>query len=240
MGEEDAARRICTFPCAPPRPRADSLQKTARKELSSTQTELYDAQARMNSAEQEALSTRHAKELGEVERKLAQFRMVQEREEAALRDAWKMREKQLWERIEGVIKKEEDKVRQRLEAERVKREAEEKKRKEEEAKRKQEQEKKDAEEKRKKDEEAQKKKEEEERKRKEEEDKKKLEEEEKARKELLAAEADARAKLGYKTANQDLYAARENLLALKDNVMATVKANKEHKSIWNKLAVFLD
>lgn len=71
----------------------------------------------------------------EVEATLASLKLAQETEEQKLRAQWQERDKQLWDRIENVIKFEENKVKTKLEAERKKREEEERRRKEEELKR---------------------------------------------------------------------------------------------------------
>lgn len=60
----------------------------------------------------------------EVQTQLSAFRLVQQNEEQKLRTQWQMRERVLWERIEGVIKIEEAKVRDKLEVERRKKEEE--------------------------------------------------------------------------------------------------------------------
>ncbi|KAF6760541.1 GLE1-like protein-domain-containing protein [Ephemerocybe angulata] len=203
--------------------------KTARKELSTTQSSLHASQSRLSTAQDETLSSTHAKEMSEIESQLSRFRLAQEKEEAALRQKWKEREAKLWERIEGVIRIEEDKVRAKLEAERQKREKEEAAKKEEEMRRQL------LEQKRRKEEEA-KQKAEEERKREEEEKREKERvalEEERVRKEKEAGDREAREKLGYTTASEDWAQARESLLALKDNVMSVVKANKELKAEYN-------
>ena len=118
----------------------------------------------------------HAQELREVESQLAAMNLQKQQEEATLRAQWQERDRQLWARIDAVIKKEEDKLRakqeeerkKREEEERVKREAEEKKRQEEERKRKE-------------DEDKRKEKEREEAKKKEEEEKKEKKEKETAK-----------------------------------------------------------
>lgn len=47
--------------------------------------------------------TSHAKELSDIEAQLSRFRIAREKEETAMREKWKVREKELWQRIEGVI-----------------------------------------------------------------------------------------------------------------------------------------
>lgn len=129
----------------------------------------------------------------EVEAQLASFRLVQQTEEQKLRAQWQVRERVLWERIEGIIKIEEDKVKAKLEAERKKREEEERRRMEAEEKRRQEEERKrqEAEERRREAEQRQ------------------MEEQERNRVAAqLAAEEKERKSLGVTTAEQDWVRAR--------------------------------
>ncbi|TEB30878.1 hypothetical protein FA13DRAFT_1733293 [Coprinellus micaceus] len=107
--------------------------KTARRQFSTAETNFSDSQMR-----DESLAQSHAREMSEIEQQLSTFRLQQEREEADLREKLKVREKELWARIEAVIQIEEDKVKARLEEERKRMEEEEKKKREEELKRKEE------------------------------------------------------------------------------------------------------
>lgn len=152
----------------------------------------------------------------------------------------------MWEKIEGAIKFEEEKVRVKLEKERKLREEEELKRKEEELKRR------IAEERRKAEEERKRKEEEEEQRRRaaEEEEKKKAEEVEKKKSEQLAKEAEERKALGMTTAEEDWVNARTTLKVsivpilspsrdsrrpqkLKSGPIAAVKGHPEMKKVAN-------
>lgn len=129
-----------------------------------------------------------------------------------MKDEWTTRNRQLWERIETVIKMEEDKVAKKLEEERRAREEEERKRKEAELKLRLEEEKKQQEDAARQKAEEEKKKAEEEkiRQEKEEEDKrKKMEDEKKHREE---EEKQLRQKLQFMTSNEEWKAARADLL----------------------------
>ena len=183
-------------------------QRTARDELSALQSEWQDQQGRARSQESTQLASAHSRQVAEVEAQLASLDLRRKTEEARLYDAWKERDRKLWERIEGVIKVEEDKVKARLEAERKVREEAERKRREDEERRRLEEEKK---------------REEEERKRKEEEDRKLEEEIEQAmrqadefeaeqRREQLEEEEQGRNALGLTTADEDWKWARKTLL----------------------------
>ena len=153
----------------------------------------------------------HARQVSEVEKVLAIHRQRQQLEDMKLKEAWKVKHQQLWERVESVIKLEEDKVAKKVEEERKKREEGERRRREEELK------KRLAEEKRL-EEEAAKKKAEEEMRKKEEEKARQLMEEEKRRQDLeelnkrrLAEEVELRRMLSFNQADDDWRVARENL-----------------------------
>lgn len=203
MGEADEAGRVCACPPLLSLSVTDSQQKTARRQFSTAETNLSESQIR-----DESLAQSHAREMSEIEQHLSTLRLQQEREEADLREKWKVREKELWARIEAVIQIEEDKVKARLEEERKKREEEEKKKREEELKRKLAEEKRKAEEKKREEEEEERRKEEGERKKREEAER----EEERLRKEKEEADAETRKKLGYQTPSEDWTLARESLL----------------------------
>ena len=177
-----------------------------------SQTRLHDEQDRIRAAEAKRIAAHHAQQLAEVQGKLNALKLQQQAAETKLREDMKTRDKLLWQRVESVIKMEEDKVKARLEKEKKAREEEERLAKEAELKRRLEEEKK---------------KEEEERKRKEVEDaqrlvdelKKKEEEEERARvteekekTERLKAEEEERNAMGMTTAEHDWNKARDNLL----------------------------
>ncbi|EDR10205.1 uncharacterized protein LACBIDRAFT_318370 [Laccaria bicolor S238N-H82] len=208
--------------------------RTARKEQAMSQTRLHDEQDRIRAAEAKRIAAHHEQQLAEVQGKLNALRLQQQAAETKLREDMKARDKLLWQRVESVIKMEEDKVKARLEKEKKAREEEERLAKEAELKRRLEEEKK---------------KEEEERKRKEAEEaqrlvddkKKKEEEEERARiteekekTERLKAEQEQRNAMGMTTAEHDWNKARDNLVHLKGKAMKFVKSNPELKAEWGK------
>lgn len=176
----------------------------------------------------------------EVEAQLAALNLQKKREEDQLRAQWKERDKQLWQRIDAVIKVEEERLRAKQEAERKKREEEERIKREAEEKKRQE-----AEKKRKEEEERRKQQE------KEEEEKRKQLEAEREREERDRAEEKERKALGFTTAFEDWKRARETLKvrvldvehgqsadhattqAVKSGPMKIVKSDKALKSIWS-------
>jgi nucleoporin GLE1 len=134
-----------------------------------------------------------------------------QKEESLLRERWKVRDQMLWERIELVIKLEEDKVKAKLEEERKAQEEEEAKRKKEELMRRLIEEKKKQEEEERKKQEEEERRAKEEQKKKEEEEEKRMAEEEKAKAEKLKAEEEGRKQIGLTTADEDWRVARGNL-----------------------------
>jgi nucleoporin GLE1 len=149
--------------------------------------------------------------MAEVQAQVNTGRAKLQKYEQLMREQWKAQEQQLWERIELVIKLEEDKVKAKLEEERKVREEQERKRKTEELMRRL------VEEKKKQEEEDRKKKEDDERRAKEEQKKKEEEEEkraaaeEKAKSESLKAEEEGRKQIGLTTADDDWRNARGDL-----------------------------
>lgn len=95
------------------------MEEDRRHSVESSQTQMTGSQ-----------SAHHKRQLEEVQAKLSQFRGLQQQHESKLRAAWTERNGQLWQRVEGVIKLEEDKVKAQLDAERQKREEEERRRRE--------------------------------------------------------------------------------------------------------------
>lgn len=196
----------------------------------------------------------HALQVSEVEKMLAIHRQRQQLEDVKLKEAWKVKQQLLWDRVESVIKLEEDKVAMKLEEERKKREEEERKRKEEELKKR-------LAEERRLQEEAEKKRAEEEMRKKEEEKVRQQMEEEKRRQQLeelnkrrLAEEIELRRMLSFNQADDDWRVARENLAVrvskspletetsncfkrqrLKSGPMKFVKEQKALRSEWSKL-----
>jgi nucleoporin GLE1 len=147
------------------------------------------------------------RQYNEVTAILEQMNIRRKQEEAKLVSDYKERERILWQRIEGVIKDEEDKVRRKLEAEeKVRREEQERIRKEEERK-------KAEEEKRKKEEQEKALKEELLRKKKEKEeaDAKKRSEDEAQKRAEMAKMDKGRKDAGFSTAQEDWETARQSL-----------------------------
>jgi nucleoporin GLE1 len=148
MGKIDTIRRIRTSahhqhhhlrtPARPLTP--SSPQRTARKDHALVNASLHVAHKTSLSAHVDWLASQHTRQTQEVRAQLAALRAKHNADEERLKVAWRAREKKLWERIEGVIRFEEDKVRQKREEERMVREEEERKREEEERKRKEEEE----------------------------------------------------------------------------------------------------
>jgi nucleoporin GLE1 len=90
-------------------------------------------------ADIQRLQEQNAHQMEEVRSQLEGLRLKQQEDEKRLRKEWKDRDRKLWERIEGVISFEEEKVRKRMEQEQRLKEDAERKRKEEEERRKEEQ-----------------------------------------------------------------------------------------------------
>ncbi|KAI0659174.1 GLE1-like protein-domain-containing protein [Cubamyces menziesii] len=178
------------------------------------------SQAHAKAAQQ--LAAIHEEQLREVQMHLAAMNLQKKQEEEQLRSQWKERDRKLWERIDSVIKLEEEKARVKAEAERKKREEEERIRREAEEKKRQEEERK-----RKEEEEKRKQKE------KEEEEKRQQAEAERARAERERAEEQERRTLGFTTAFEDWKRARDTLKAVKNGPMKIVKGDKTLKSIWS-------
>ncbi|KAI9063663.1 hypothetical protein FKP32DRAFT_1571751 [Trametes sanguinea] len=178
------------------------------------------SQAHVRAAQQRAAL--HEEQLREVQMHLAAMNLQKKQEEDELLLKWKERDRKLWQRIDAVIKKEEEKARAQMEAERkkreeeerIKREAEEKKRQEEERKRQEEEEKRQ-------------------KKEREEEDQRRQAEAERLRAERERAEEQERKALGFTTAFEDWKRARDMLKAIKTGPMKIVKGDKQLKSIWS-------
>lgn len=183
----------------------------ARKGLSTNISEFHERQDRVRREEASRQAAQHDREMAAVQAKLNNLRLNQQQEEKKLRDAWEIRQKQLWTRIETVIRQEEEKVARRLAEEQKKREEEERQRREEEQKRQLAEEKLREEEDRRKKEEEEKKRLEEEKKQKEEEEERLREEEERRKRERLDSEKQQRQQAGITTAEDDWRAARGHL-----------------------------
>jgi nucleoporin GLE1 len=177
-----------------------------------SQTRLHDEQDRIRAAETKRIAAYHAQQLAEVQGKLNALQLQQQAAETKLRDDMKARDKLLWQRVESVIKMEEDKVKARLEKEKKAREEEERLAKEAELKRRLEEEKKKEEEERKRKEAEEAQRLADEQKKKEEEDERARIAEEKEKTERLNAEEEQRNTMGMATAEQDWHKARDNLI----------------------------
>lgn len=95
------------------------LKETRRHSVETSQTQLSGVQAALHKRQQE-----------EVKLKLTHLRGKQQQLETQLRASWNERNGQLWQRIENVIKLEENKVKAKVEAERRRREEEDRSRRE--------------------------------------------------------------------------------------------------------------
>ncbi|KAF8877930.1 hypothetical protein CPB84DRAFT_1966252 [Gymnopilus junonius] len=110
--------------------------QNARKEFSTTQAQLHARQEQLRAEEEKRRAAQFGKYAAEVQAGVERRRLLLLESEKKMKDEWATRNRQLWERIEAVIKMEEDK--RRLE--------EEKKQQEEAARKKAEEERKKAEE----------------------------------------------------------------------------------------------
>ncbi|KIJ49204.1 hypothetical protein M422DRAFT_247004 [Sphaerobolus stellatus SS14] len=170
----------------------------------------------------------HDQQLEEVTAFLQNMNLRRKEEEARLIADYQQREKLLWQRVDGVIKAEEDKVRkQQEEEEKARREEAERKRKEEE-RRKAEEEKKKAEEKEKALQEELRRKQ-----------KEKEDAEVKQREEEDAKLVDARKRIGYQTAKEDWAQARKTLEMVKRNYVPAIKADDNLRPIYSKARRFI-
>ncbi|KAG0702653.1 GLE1-like protein-domain-containing protein [Suillus ampliporus] len=197
---------------------------TARRAQVQTRLETQGRRTQRNMQELQSLAATHAQQVAEVQKQLAAMQVRQQTDVNTLISSWKEQDKKYRDRIEGVIRVEEDRLRARLEAERRAREEAERKRKEEEERRKVEEEMKRLEE-----EKAQR--------QREADAAAKLQEEEKERlrREKLDAEEQGRAQLGMSLAEEDWVHARETLKNLKAGPMKTVKGDKQLKSQWSTI-----
>lgn len=191
-----------------PLTRHSGSQRTARRERAEVQDAWRAAQAQARAERLTRVLASHKRATDQV---AAQLRGLDERralEAERMREHGRARDAQLWERIEAVIRVEEERARQRVEEERLRREAEERRRREE-------VERKLAEERRQAEEAARKQAEEDERRKREEaeeEEKKRLEEAEHAQAEMAQSEERERRALGLTTADDDWRRARGTLM----------------------------
>ncbi|OJA12961.1 hypothetical protein AZE42_04710 [Rhizopogon vesiculosus] len=197
---------------------------TARRAQVQTRLETQGRSTQRHTQELQKLAAIHAQQVAEVQSQLAALHVRQQADVNTLVSSWQEQDKKFRDRIEGVIRVEEEKLRVKLEAERKAREEAERKRKEEEERRKAEEEKKRLEE-----EKAQKQREAEAA------AKRKDEERERLRREKLDAEEQGRVQLGMSLAEEDWVHARETLKNLKAGPMKTVKGDKQLKSQWGAI-----
>ncbi|KIJ62284.1 hypothetical protein HYDPIDRAFT_114777 [Hydnomerulius pinastri MD-312] len=203
--------------------RKDAL-RTARKEQTQTLLQTHEQRAQQRSQELQVLSVRHDQQMAEVQRLLSTLKLKHQTDINQMKTRWNEQDKRQRDRIEGVIRHEEEKLRIRLEAERKKREEEERKRKEEEERRRAEEEiKRQEDEQRRKQKEA------------EEAEKRAKEEVERGKRAKLDAEEQGRNRLGMTLAEEDWINARETLKNLKAGPMKTVKSDKAMKSQWSAI-----
>ncbi|KAF4566383.1 hypothetical protein EYR36_011809 [Pleurotus pulmonarius] len=208
---------------------------SARKEQTQIQHQLSEKQERLRLRQAQQIAELHARQVDDVARKLRDLQLHQQSEERRLKEVWDHRAKQQWQRIEGVIKQEEDKLKAKLEAQRKVREEEEKRQREAELKRRLlEEKKRQEEEAKKREEEESRRKQEETRRQRQEEDQRLLkEQQEKAAR--TKAEQDQRQALGVSTALEDWREARRALHQLKTAATRPVKSDKAVKSAWSAL-----
>ncbi|KAL0958982.1 hypothetical protein HGRIS_014297 [Hohenbuehelia grisea] len=207
--------------------------RTARQSHKATVLEQQALQAQTRLAHLDAMKARHESLLSGITSRLSELSMHQAAQEARLRRAWQADDGQRIERIERVIKWEEDKLKAKLDEERrVREEAERLRREQAEREARVAEERRQAEEKKKKEEEEKRKAEQEaERKQKEEDARRQAEEA--ARKDMLEKEKGQRDALGMGTVDDDWQLARDTLLNLKAGPMKTVKADRALKSVWS-------
>ncbi|KAF9223127.1 hypothetical protein BS17DRAFT_754961 [Gyrodon lividus] len=198
--------------------------RTARRKQTQMLLETHEQRAQRRSNDLQMLAAKHEQQMSEVQTLLSALKTKQQRHINQLKVRWSEQDNVLQGRIEGVIRQEEEKARERLEVERKKRQEEEHKRKEEEQRRQAEEEKKrQEEEQRNKQREA------------EEAEKRAKEVVEREKRAKLEAEEQGRNLLGMTLPEEDWVHARETLKAsnLKAGPMKTVKGDKSLKSQWS-------
>lgn len=112
-----------------------SLQRTARKEQAETLVETHEQRTRQRDLDLKMLGAKHDQQIAEVQKILLALKLKQQSDLDQLRTQWNQQDKAQQERIERVIRIEEENHRKKLEAERIKREEEERQRKLEEERR---------------------------------------------------------------------------------------------------------
>ncbi|KAH0828713.1 GLE1-like protein-domain-containing protein [Lanmaoa asiatica] len=203
--------------------RKDAL-RTARKEQTEILLETYGQRARKRDQELQTLAAKHDQQMAEVQKLLSGLKLKQQSELNQLRIQWNEQDNAQQERIERVIRLEEESHRKKLEAERKKREEEERQRKLEEEKRLAEEEKKRQEE------------EQRQRQREAEEAAQRAKDEaEREKRASLAAAEKRRQVLGMTLPEEDWTRARQTLKNLKAGPMKTVKGDKGLKPQWTAI-----
>ena len=208
MGKTDAQGCIRAFyvflsllrPPPPPDNPPSPKQHTARRAQVQTRMETQGRCTQRHMQELQKLAATHAQQVAEVQNQLAALQIRQQADVNTLVSRWREQDKNFRDRIEGVIRLEEEKLRLKLEAERKAQEEAERKRKEEEERRKVEEERKRLEE-----EKAQKQREAEAAAKREDEERERLQ------REKLDAEEQGRMQLGMSLAEEDWVHARETL-----------------------------
>lgn len=202
---------------------------SARHEQAELRAKQKETHARLCQESERQRLAQHQQQLADVQARLKSFNSQLQKHEAQIRDMWKQRDREMWDRVEKAIKLEEDKVKARLEAERKAREEEERRRKEAEEKARLERERQQQE--------AEKKRREEEEKRQQDEREAQQKQQEaelaKQKEQQEQAEAQTRQQIGMTTAKEDWTKARDLLGKLKNKVMRPVKANPQLKPLLN-------
>ncbi|KZP13350.1 hypothetical protein FIBSPDRAFT_797908 [Athelia psychrophila] len=205
--------------------------RTARKVQAETLLALHSTQSSHTKTQTSYLTHRSAAISAQIAQHIAARKAHLARSEEELRRLWTASQKDMWARVEGGIRWDEQRVQAEMEVERKRKEEVERNQRAEEAKRRLAEEKKRAEEEKKRLEEEQARKEEQ----REQEERLKQDEVVKARKAVEQAEAEERKALGLTTADEDWHSARSFLKQLKSGPMKNVKSQKQLKSTWSAL-----
>ncbi|KAG8221496.1 GLE1-like protein-domain-containing protein [Butyriboletus roseoflavus] len=203
--------------------RKDAL-RTARKEQAEILLETHEQCGKRRDQDLQMLATTHDQQIAEVQQLLSELKLKQQSELNQLRIQWSEQDRAQQERIERVIRLEEENHRKKLEAERKKHEEEERQRKLEEEKRLAEEEKKRQEE-------------EQRQRRKEAEEavQRARDEAEREKRASFAAAEKRRNALGMTLPEEDWARARQTLKNLKAGPMKAIKGNKALKQQWSAI-----
>lgn len=104
-------------------------QRTARKAQEDMLLETQEQRTRMRDQDSQRLATRHDQQMAEIQNILSTLKLKQQSEMNQLRMRWSEQDRAQQERIERVIRLEEENLRKKLEAEKKKREEEERQKK---------------------------------------------------------------------------------------------------------------